>query len=325
MIPGLGPPRRYTSSGGELAYVDVGEGEPVVLLHGFPLSSLTWRDLAPSLAQRTRVIVVDLLGYGDSHAPPDAPLDIRAQSGYVRELLGALGVQRYAVVGHADGGGIAQLLGLGGDVDAMVLVAPVAFGAWPVEATRELQVVEPDRLTAELAEAGMRAALLNGAAEPAAIPDEVVRGYLAPWVTPDGPARFVRAARGLDGLGLTGHDDAFGAWTFPVLLLWGEDDPYLPVDLAERLNDAIPSSTLGLLPGVGHLVLDEAGPTIVPMITEWLRVRYLHQPHGHGDPNGGLVMLQLERRSALADLAEYEQDDPPVRYDPNEQEVGPNA
>jgi len=324
-VIGVGHPRRYASSGGELAYVDVGEGDPVVLLHGFPLSSFTWRDLAPQLAQRTRVIAVDLLGYGDSDLPVDAALDIRAQAGYVGELLGSLGIDRYAVVGHAHGGGVAQLLGLAGGVEAMVLLAPVAFDAWPAEPIAALQRADAGRMNPRAVEAELRAVLERGAADPSWVAGEVMQGYLAPWVASGGPAAFVRAARGLDGLGLTGHDDAFDAWEFPVLLLCGEQDPYLPVTLAERLNDAMPSSTLGLLPGVGRFVLDEAGPTIVPMIAEWLRVRYLHQPHGHGNAGDGIVMLQLERREALADLAEYEHDDPPVRYDPNEQEVGPNA
>jgi hypothetical protein len=87
----------------------------------------------------------------------------------------------------------------------------------------------------------------------------------------------------------------------------------------------LPSSSLGLLPGVGHFVVDEAGPTVAPMIAEWLRAKYLGAPHAHGDVHAGVVMLQLERRSALEDLAEYEGDDAPVRFDPDEQEVGPNA
>jgi len=63
--------RRARVSGGELAYVDEGEGLGVVLLHGFPTSSHLWRDLVPMLAPRFRAIAVDLLGYGDSHKPAD--------------------------------------------------------------------------------------------------------------------------------------------------------------------------------------------------------------------------------------------------------------
>ena len=47
-------------------------------------------------------------------------------------------------------------------------------------------------------------------------------------------------------------DGVLASFDFPVLLLWGEDDAVVPVSVAEELNDAIATSTLGLLPGCGH-------------------------------------------------------------------------
>jgi hypothetical protein len=97
----------------------------------------------------------------------------------------------------------------------------------------------------------------------------------------------------------------------PVLMLWGEQDRYVPWSLGERLNEALPSSTLGLLPGCGHFLIQEAGPTIGPMIHEYLRAAYLHAPHGHED--SGPVMLQLGLAPSWsnpgADLAADEEDD----------------
>ena len=113
-----------------------------------------------------------------------------------------------------------------------------------------------------------------------------------------------------------------GAWERPVLLLWGEDDRLVPVGVAERLNDAIAASTLGLVPDSGHLLLDDAFASVGEMIVEYLRARYLRAPHDHG----GITMLQLERRPPEIDLELYEQDDgEPAPVDPAQQEVGPNA
>jgi 2-hydroxymuconate-semialdehyde hydrolase len=316
---------RCPTSGGELTYREAGEGPPVVLLHGFPLSSSMWRDLAPLLAQRSRVVAIDLLGYGDADQPIEASLDVAAQAGYVGESLERLGIERFAVVGHAEGGGIAQLLALEDrGVDAMVLLAPICFDAWPAGPIRTLQHRDPDRLSPELAEGVLRDLLLAGVGPGATIDEDLVERSLRPWRRPGGTAALVRAARALDGVGLTGHEDAFAAWELPVLLLWGEDDPFLPPALGERLMEAMPSSSLGLLPGVGHLLTDEAGDAIGPMISEWLRVRYLRQPHSHGATDG-LVTLELGRRPPWHDLAEAEREDGPVRYDPDQQEVGPNA
>src|SRR2546428_499576 len=124
--------RRARVSAGELAYVDEGEGPAVVLLHGLPLSSLVWRDLIPLLSARFRVIAPDLLGCGDSDRPIDAPLHIRAQAGYVRELLGTLGIERAAIVGETHGGGIAQRLARDGvGASAPGLMNTGCLDAWP--------------------------------------------------------------------------------------------------------------------------------------------------------------------------------------------------
>ena len=106
-------------------------------------------------------------------------------------------------------------------------------------------------------------------------------------------------------------DDAvLASFTFPVLLLWGEDDDVVPVSVAEELNDAIATSTLGLLPGCGHDLTDEAAMTIAPMILEYLRARYLREAHGH-DPHAhdGVVRIQLERRPPWVDLEPDERDE----------------
>jgi pimeloyl-ACP methyl ester carboxylesterase len=109
--------------------------------------------------------------------------------------------------------------------------------------------------------------------------------------------------------------DELASFDFPVLLLWGEDDEVVPVAVAEDLNDAISTSTLGLLPGCGHDLTDEAAATIAPMILEYLRARYLKQSHSesHGHDadhaHDGVVTIQLERRPPWVDLQDDERDD----------------
>jgi pimeloyl-ACP methyl ester carboxylesterase len=113
-------------------------------------------------------------------------------------------------------------------------------------------------------------------------------------------------------------DEDLASFDFPVLLLWGEDDEVVPLSVAEELNDAIATSTLGLLPGCGHDLTEEAAATIAPMILEYLRARYLKLPHSHEHSHGhaneghaheGVVRIQLERRPPWVDLEDDERDD----------------
>jgi 2-hydroxymuconate-semialdehyde hydrolase len=309
---------RADTSGGALAYHDEGDGPAVLLLHGFPLTSYLWRGLIPALASRHRVIAPDLLGLGASDKPTGVPLDIRAQARYIGELLGRLGVDGVALVGHSTGGGIAQLLvEARDDVGTLVLIDSIAFDRWPTEAIGEIQVLPADRETHESAELVVRSALRFGTVEDQ-LTDDDVGAYLAPWAPPAPVGSLFRFARALDGLGLKQLERAMADWELPTLILWGEDDPFHPVDVAERLNAAIASSALGLVPGCGHFLPDEAPETIFPIVAEYLRANYLRIPHGHQPPGPVLVPL------GSMPLAMDEEEDPePVVAD--DQEVGPNA
>jgi len=299
------------TSFGMVAHHDEGQGPPVLLLHGFPASSWQWRDLLPLLSARFRVIAPDLLGAGASIPADGVTLDLSTQATAVRELMTHLLIERYAVVGHGIGAGLAQLLALDGDgVDALVLLNAATLDAWPSPGVAQAR----SRLKASGATPDVVRELVRGAFEAGAIqrdrlPDEALDAYADPYVTGDGPALFERVLDGLDGAGLAERAEDLAAIEVPVLILWGEDDPVYPSRVGERLNDAMPSSTLGLLPGCGHFLIEEAADTIGPMISEYLRARYAHAPHGHDDQGSGIVMLQLERRPPWVDLEEYERDD----------------
>ena len=93
-----------------------GSGSPVLLLHGFPETHACWGEVAPQLAERHRVIAPDLRGYGGSEAPPGGPrgegYSKREMAAELVELMGALGHERFAVVGHDRGGRVAYRLAL---------------------------------------------------------------------------------------------------------------------------------------------------------------------------------------------------------------------
>jgi pimeloyl-ACP methyl ester carboxylesterase len=162
--------------------------------------------------------------------------------------------------------------------------------------------------TAAIVEEVVRSIFDRGTRQDGRLTEAALSTYLRPWIGAGGSARFARSLQAIDGSGLEGRDDELSAIGFPVLILWGEDDPFLPASLGERLNDAIASSTLGLLPGCGHFLTEDAPETIFPMISEYLRARFSMEPHGHGDMEG-VVMLQLERRPPWVDVADDEDDD----------------
>lgn len=287
--------RRARVSGGELAYVDTGDPEapPVVLLSGGVTSSYVWRHLIPLLSPWMRVIAPDLLGSGDSETSDGADLRLDAHTVSIRALLESLGVERYAVAGHGHGGGIAQLLALDGAVDALVLVDSIAFEAWPAPRMRELRErvdeVDPDAVVAWLE------AALEGGTRQGRLRKEDVDEYLRPFRGPDGLERFVRVARSFDGEGLKGLESRLEALEIPALVLWGEEDTFVHVELAERLGDVLPWSSVALFPGCGHFLLEDAPERVGPILFQWLRTKYLKVEHRH-EPDAGPIAVTLGRR-----------------------------
>ncbi len=93
-----------------------GTGPPVVLIHGYPQDGVCWHRVAPALAERHRVVVPDLRGYGSSSAPPDddghRAYSKRTMAADVVALMSALGHERFAVVGHDRGGRVAYRMAI---------------------------------------------------------------------------------------------------------------------------------------------------------------------------------------------------------------------
>jgi pimeloyl-ACP methyl ester carboxylesterase len=120
--------KRGSTSGGEMGYVETGEGAPLLLLHGLGDRASAWEAIAPMLASSFRVISPDPVAPGGSAS--NGPLDTQAQAqaGYLSELLDALAVESLAVAGHGEGGAIAQALALDDHrVRALVLIGSPAL------------------------------------------------------------------------------------------------------------------------------------------------------------------------------------------------------
>ena len=287
--------RRVRVSAGEFAVVDEGDADapPVLLLAGGMTSSYAWRRLIPMLSPFMRVIAPDLLGSGDSEAADGADLRLPSHADHVRELLGALGVDRYALVGHGHGGGVAQLLALDGNVDALLLIDVIAFDAWPAPRVRELNTrldqLGPEHVDIWLSE------MLDAGTKRAQLTTADVHEYIRPFAGLGGPERFRRVAASFDGDGLIDLESKLAELEIPVFILWGEDDTFITPANAERLADVLPWSSVALLPGCGHFLLEDAADTVVPLIFKWLQKQYLKVEHRH-EADAGPVVVSLGRR-----------------------------
>ena len=265
--------RRQGTSVGEVAYDVHGQGPPVVLVHGTPTRSYLWRNVVPALAERRRVYVYDLLGYGESEKWEGQDVSIAAQARLLKDLVEAWGLEDPAIAGHDIGGGIvlrAQLLE-GVRFSRVALLDPVLLIPW-LSAPRSStwHVIEhagayesmPDHLFGAFFAAYLGEA--NSDLEEAAF-----EAYLAPWLGEGGRRAFVRQALQFEER----HTGEIEPWLdsveVPVLVAWGEEDGWLNPSQAPRLQEQIPGSELELIQEAGHFVQEDAPEEIAKVLASF--------------------------------------------------------
>jgi haloalkane dehalogenase len=91
--------KKIEINGHNIAYVDEGEGDPILFIHGAPSSSYLWRNIMPWVEDRARVISIDLLGFGQSDKP-DIEYGYFQHSEYVRKFIEALDLKNITLVLH---------------------------------------------------------------------------------------------------------------------------------------------------------------------------------------------------------------------------------
>ena len=256
----------------DVAYVDAGAGDPVVLLHGIPTWSFLWREVIPLLAAGRRVIAPDFLGHGFSDRRDRFDRSLVAQTAMVLALLDRLGIERADVAGHDTGGGVALILAVEHPerVRRVVLSNIVCFDSWPVAEMIELGDPRMAARPAGELVAWIRSGLVEGVHRPERRTAEFEEGILAPYADEEGKLSLIRNAVSLN----TNHTmmlvDRHRDIAADVLLLWGADDPWQTIADARRLAADIPGATLQPVERASHWLQQDAPDVVAAQIAAFL-------------------------------------------------------
>lgn len=259
--------------------VTQGEGELVLLLHGFPEFWYAWRYQIPALARHFRVVVPDLRGYNDSDKP-ESGYDLDTLSADIRGLIDQLGYARAHIVGHDWGGAIAWHLAqkFPQYLDRLaVLSAPHPYRFMQEMLSNMDQVRRswfmlafqvpgvPEWLIQLNLKEFVQGVLQGQAVRKGAFSAEETQIYQAALEKPKVLASAISYYRQL-----LQPQSWFNSWlnkpvpvTVPTLVLWGEDDSFLSHKLTEGLDKLITAPfQLKLIPHCGHWIQQEVPQTV---------------------------------------------------------------
>lgn len=261
-------PEVFEYDGQPVRWHAVGSGEPVVLLHGTPFSSVVWRRIAPHLARRRRVYYYDLLGYGRSHQQAAQDVSLGVQNQLFDQLLDHWGLDRPDVVAHDFGGATALRTHLlnGRDYRTLTLIDPVALsphGSPFVQTAREHEPAFA-QLPAYIHDAVLRA-YIDGAVHRSLTEPEMLR-YTGPWTGEVGQPAFYRQIAQMRDLYTDEIQDRLDEIRCPVTILWGEQDAWVPLDRGQELARRIPGADFHTVVHAGHLVPEDAPEAVLATV-----------------------------------------------------------
>jgi len=266
-------PHRFTFEGQQIAYGIEGEGPPFVLVHGTPWSSFNWRHLIPALAKNWTVYFYDLLGYGQSEKREGQDVSLQVQNRVLAGLLDHWQLKTPHILGHDFGGTTVLRTHLleQRDFQQIVLVDPVAVAPWGSSFFAHVRTHQaafqgvPDDIHEAMVAAYVQGAMHNP------MPDETLRGILRPWQGEIGRPAFYRQIAQADQRFTDEIEPLYAKITRPVLMVWGEEDTWIPIKRGFKLHQMIPHAQWVSIPTTGHLVQEDAPDALLTAIQSFLQ------------------------------------------------------
>lgn len=250
----------------------IGDGPPLVAIHGTPFSSQVWRRIAPQFADRRTVYYFDLVGYGLSEMRDGQDVSLAVQNRVLTALFAEWGLERPDVLAHDFGGATAlrayYLNGL--RYRTLTIFDAVALAPWGSPFLQHVRQHEaafstlPDYMHRALLRAYLQTAVCNP------LSDLALDIYSAPWLGPVGQAAFYRQIAQMDQRFTDEVEGLYGRMECPVTVLWGRGDAWIPYEKGEALAALISDRSCTPISDAGHLVQEDRPEAIVAAVLKRL-------------------------------------------------------
>lgn len=239
-----------TAPGEITHYHDLGEGEPLLFLHGSGAgvsAAANWWLNLHEIARVHRTIAIDLIGFGQTVVGDNAEFGIREWVEHTVRVLDTLGIDKTWLVGNSLGGWVAFQFAL---EHPERLAGVISMGTGGAKKTAQLASHARPALTVD----GIRSALTDFVVDPSLVTDDLVRARYNAAFTEHASERFRRviAARDRDRERLPLDFDRLAEFRAPVLLVHGREDSVIPMSRSVELLNILPHADLTVFSRCGH-------------------------------------------------------------------------
>lgn len=250
-----------------LHYLIAGEAhsndEVILLIHGWPTSALLYRHMMLPLAERCRVVAIDLPGFGDSDKDPDASYSFRYHAECIQGLVESLGAKKIHLVVHDLGGPIGLWWAAKNSelIASYVLLDTIIYDdfSWAVKLFVGMSMLPGLRHWLSSA-AGIKFAMRLGLENKHRLSKEVLEAYQAPFCSRAARKGLLASAHRLHRQGFKTVMAHIESVSQPLCMIYAEQDRILPEisQTFQRLKGAQPHAELHAVPDCGHFLQEDS-------------------------------------------------------------------
>ncbi|HEX5372654.1 MAG TPA: alpha/beta hydrolase [Aquabacterium sp.] len=241
-------------NGTRIAYLEGGRGDPLVLLHGFGTDKDNFTRVARWLTPHYRVIIPDLVGFGESSRLTGVDYRFAAQAQRVHDFTQALGLKQLSLGGNSMGGAIAMSYAAQHpkDVDSLWLLDPAGIAGAPHgELARRVLAGQPNPLIIEK-EDDFPAMMNFAMSDPPYLPGPIMNVMARQRIANRALELVVFRQIALDSV-----NQAIRNLPTPTLIVWGEEDRVLSAGTVPLLKSLLPQAEAIVMPRIGHAPMIE--------------------------------------------------------------------
>lgn len=257
-----------------LHYVIHGEGDPILLIHGWPTSSHLWRNVMPTLAKTHQVIAIDLPGFGLSDKPLAISYSFKLYEQAIDAFLNAMRITKTGLVVHDLGGPVGLMWALkhSDKVTAIGILNTLVYPefSWAVKLF-VLASMLPGVKHWLGSQKGLEAAIKLGVNDPSQLKQADLASYYLPFISAKSRKALMKTVQGLSRRHFARLGKEISQINKPVRLIYGENDRILP-DIAKtmtRLKEDLPNAELTCIPGCGHFLQEDKPELIGQYLSEF--------------------------------------------------------